>query len=376
MTYGTCLTVLARAGAAVSILVVSLLSPPSVAQEDFYVNVWLRAELDNGRHVGDYANRLRFEADARADWDQHDSTKPMPPEPTRHFVLLSPEGIYHGTPIRQAVRSLPTDLDWVLTIPVAFQATGSGAFEIMLIPDGIPEGWGFQFRDLLTEEELDISTTETSTYAFTSSAVGEWEGRFEITIIPLSGSTNTAPEVSILTPEDGTAFIEDESVTFSATAEDAEEGGLSENLQWTSSLDGPVGTDATISTSALSVGTHTITAGALDSGGLSGLDTITVSIEGAVDTEGGPAAFRLTNATPNPAVASTSLTLRVSQAQHVTTRVYDALGRLMTTVHEGALPAGEDRRLTIDTSGLVAGIYVVHVEGETFAETRRISVVQ
>lgn len=95
-----------------------------------------------------------------------------------------------------------------------------------------------------------------------------------------------------------------------------------------------------------------------------------------VADEEGPASFRLSNVAPNPASETVHLSLRVDEAQRVTARVYDAVGRLVSTVHDSTLAAGVDVRLEIDTSEYAAGAYVVRVEGETFAESRRLAVVR
>jgi hypothetical protein len=89
---------------------------------------------------------------------------------------------------------------------------------------------------------------------------------------------NTAPTVTITAPADGSGFNQGDSVAFSGTATDTEDGDISANLSWTSSLDGSIGSGASFATSALSVGTHTITASVTDSGGLSDSDQISVTI--------------------------------------------------------------------------------------------------
>lgn len=87
-------------------------------------------------------------------------------------------------------------------------------------------------------------------------------------------------------------------------------------------------------------------------------------------------ALRLSDPAPNPATRSTTLVLRVPEAQHVTARVFDALGRRVATAFDGSPAAGEETRLSIDTSTLAAGAYVVRFDGETFSETRRFMVVR
>jgi subtilisin family serine protease/subtilisin-like proprotein convertase family protein len=87
---------------------------------------------------------------------------------------------------------------------------------------------------------------------------------------------NRAPMVTITAPADGSTFTEGESVTFTGTANDYNDGDISSSIQWTSSEDGPLDSGASI-TSTLTVGTHTITAEATD-GDESGSDSITVTI--------------------------------------------------------------------------------------------------
>jgi VCBS repeat-containing protein len=89
---------------------------------------------------------------------------------------------------------------------------------------------------------------------------------------------NTMPTVSITAPANGSASVEGDPVTFTGTATDSEDGDLTASLSWTSSRDGTIGSGGSFTTSALSPGTHTITASVTDSGDLQGFDAITVTI--------------------------------------------------------------------------------------------------
>ena len=75
---------------------------------------------------------------------------------------------------------------------------------------------------------------------------------------------------------------------------------------------------------------------------------------------------------PNPARGAARLTLALPAAEHVRAAVYDALGRQVALVADGELSGAVE--LTVDTAGWAAGVYVVRVEGETFAESRRLTV--
>ena len=95
-----------------------------------------------------------------------------------------------------------------------------------------------------------------------------------------------APTVTIAAPVDGTVAQPGDAVTFTASATDAEDGDLNASLVWTSSIDGPIGTGSSFTTSTLSLGTHWITASVVDGSGRTGLQTIHVSVPAAT------AAFR------------------------------------------------------------------------------------
>jgi leucyl aminopeptidase len=96
----------------------------------------------------------------------------------------------------------------------------------------------------------------------------------------LGTSSNTAPTVAISAPANGASYAQGASVTFSGSASDTQDGSLSGSIQWTSSINGALGTGASVSTAALAVGAHTITAKVTDSGGLSATATISVTITG------------------------------------------------------------------------------------------------
>src|SRR5207249_10159700 len=74
----------------------------------------------------------------------------------------------------------------------------------------------------------------------------------------------SGPQIVALGPPDLTVAGSGDAITFSAIAFDFEDGDLSSRLTWTSSRDGVIGTGASITTSTLSRGVHTITVSATD----------------------------------------------------------------------------------------------------------------
>jgi len=81
---------------------------------------------------------------------------------------------------------------------------------------------------------------------------------------------------------------------------------------------------------------------------------------------------------PNPVRNRATVELAVRRTQNVTVAVYDVLGRHVTTLHEGSLPAQETRRFRLyaTQAGLSSGTYFVRVRGEAFVSTRRLTVVR
>ena len=98
-------------------------------------------------------------------------------------------------------------------------------------------------------------------------------GRFLSTTTP----SNSAPIIAITDPPGPAVVVEGTALSFIATATDVEDGDLSPAVSWSSDLDGPLGTGATIS-SVLSAGQHSVTASVQDSGGILVLATVAVTV--------------------------------------------------------------------------------------------------
>ena len=86
-----------------------------------------------------------------------------------------------------------------------------------------------------------------------------------------------------------------------------------------------------------------------------------------------PDALALTAAYPNPFRTSTALTLTAPTAQRVTVDLFDALGRTVATLFDGAITAGEPRTLRLEAGTLPSGLYIVRARGEGFTLTRRVT---
>jgi thermitase len=108
-------------------------------------------------------------------------------------------------------------------------------------------------------------------------------GRLNIQAALSGGTTNNPPTVSVTSPADGVSFSSGDSISFDGSAFDTEDGDLTADLEWTSDLDGKIGTGGSFS-AVLSDGTHTIIAEVTDSGGEGGSDSIAITV---VSSSGG-----------------------------------------------------------------------------------------
>ncbi|MBD3399562.1 MAG: T9SS type A sorting domain-containing protein [Candidatus Coatesbacteria bacterium] len=76
---------------------------------------------------------------------------------------------------------------------------------------------------------------------------------------------------------------------------------------------------------------------------------------------------------PNPAANSVSVAFTLPEAQHVSLSVYDLVGRRVTTLSEGELPAGR-HEVAWDCAGEASGIYLLRLETQGAALSRRVVV--
>lgn len=120
----------------------------------------------------------------------------------------------------------------------------------------------------------------------------------------------------------------------------------------------------------LGVGTHVFRLKQIDFDGM-------FEYHGNVEISlGTPGTHVLTSAYPNPFNPQSNFTLAVSQNQHVTAELYNALGQRVATLYNGTVEADQIQNVTIDGAGLASGTYIVRVNGETFADALRVTLLK
>jgi hypothetical protein len=107
----------------------------------------------------------------------------------------------------------------------------------------------------------------------------------------------------------------------------------------------------------------------------------TLNLSGVLDVDpAAPRALSFAPPHPNPARGATTLAFTLSRAGPVRLAVYDAAGRRVRVLHDGALPAGPHReRVTLrDAAGraFASGLYLVRLEAEGQVLTRRLAAIR
>ncbi len=89
---------------------------------------------------------------------------------------------------------------------------------------------------------------------------------------------NALPTLTLQSPLNGALYMLHETVELRGTANDLEDGDISETIQWSSDIDGVLGTGAVL-IKTLSLGVHTVTASITDTNGSTRLLTTQLVID-------------------------------------------------------------------------------------------------
>lgn len=89
----------------------------------------------------------------------------------------------------------------------------------------------------------------------------------------------------------------------------------------------------------------------------------------SVETDETPAAFSLHQNYPNPFNPSTSISFSITQSSMVVLKVFDVLGREMTTLMNEHLPAGT-HKTSFDAKEMPSGVYLYRLQAGSFTESK------
>ena len=86
--------------------------------------------------------------------------------------------------------------------------------------------------------------------------------------------------------------------------------------------------------------------------------------------------YIITDPHPNPFNPETQFELVVQRAQMVNVSVYDMLGRRIEVLFQGVVEAQENKMLMFSGGNIPSGFYFIRVQGDTFADTRRVHLIK
>ncbi len=94
-----------------------------------------------------------------------------------------------------------------------------------------------------------------------------------------------------------------------------------------------------------------------------------------IEDEGLPRGFRLDQNYPNPFNPMTTLQFAIPQRAHVTLRVFDLLGREVSTLVDKALGPGA-YKVVFDAEDLPSGVYLYRLTAGAFTETKAMTLLK
>jgi len=215
---------------------------------------------------------------------------------------LPPEVMQPGTTINSAKIRVWVSSESVATADVitVHGIPGSGApfvpddFELVnpvaQVPVQTSASWGStyprwpQYREFHVMDRIQSLVGTSNPHAsFTFSIANlntslSWYSGLSL-IIDYSPPTVPSPTLTIVAPTSGLTFLQNDSVTFEATAVDTDGVNLDAAIQWASSKNGPIGLGSSFSTNTLLPGAHVITASVTGVNGGTTAKTVNLNVQ-------------------------------------------------------------------------------------------------
>jgi hypothetical protein len=183
-------------------------------------------------------------------------------------TLLSPSGggTLSGDPITVSWTASDSDGDAL-------------AFAVQYTPDG-GATWQMVTQDITA---TSVQVPRANLTAGSAARFRGWASDGIHTTIAVSDALytvpNVPPDVTVVEPAGNVTIVAGQTLALQALAYDLDTGNLEDaQIEWVSSLDGPLGTGEQFVATGLSVGTHTVTVTGSDADGGSASDSVTVTV--------------------------------------------------------------------------------------------------
>ena len=239
----------------------------------------------------------------------------------------------------------------------------------------------------ITDVEMDMEITHT------------WVGDLTVKIFSPAGTETTAmatPGQAAVADDGSTccgnsADLDGTSINFAnGNTFDAEDMGLAGSpvctggggdCDYSPNPDGAPGTDFSDFSGESAVGMWTICVGDGAPGDTGDILDFTLTTNGSLVANEGPAdgvpgTHALSELYPNPFNPQSSFTLAVAETQDVLINVVNLLGQHVATLHDGVLAANQERTFTFEAGQLPSGVYLIRIQGESFTDTRRVTLLK
>ncbi|MDH5765345.1 MAG: leucine-rich repeat domain-containing protein, partial [Gammaproteobacteria bacterium] len=144
--------------------------------------------------------------------------------------------------------------------------------------------WSSSITGILGSNGLLTTQLDPGIHTLTAS-VADSDNNTAWKSITITVEANIAPIVSITSPASGSNYILGDITNLTGNAIDNEDGDISSSIQWTSNINGSLGTGSQVGVN-LAEGTHSITANIADSLGATNQASITINVYGDSDLDG------------------------------------------------------------------------------------------
>ncbi len=290
------------------------------------------------------------------------------------------------------------------TVPLSVQFTGSNSTDA----DGSISNFDWNFDDGGSSTAADPSHTYNVAGSYQAWLIVTDDGGAKDTAfvaITVNQTGNQPPTATITAPVSGANFTLGQTISFSGTGSDPEDGTLAAGaFIWTSIA--PDGIERPLASGVKSgsgvplvAGAYTIKLKVTDSGGLSGTDEVQVTVTGTAKISAAiqsndfgliaseiPAGYSLSETYPNPfsqvnstGFAGTNIRFGLAAPQRVTLKIYDIRGRTVATLlRDISLGAGfhNFRWSGQDAGGqfVPSGLYFMQILAGPLQEVRKVMV--